>query len=414
MSALREAEQAVLAECRQWACRRLTERMQQESDAIAALCPKTGRALKDARWRDMQLHTVSGIIHLRVRHGYSQALRRWVCPARIAWGLQERQRVSPELQARVCYTSAETGSYERASAMAKCWGTEASDDLIHHHVQRCGALAAAIELPAPPVPLHEPEFSVVIMMDGWMARERGPDWGAGPRKKAPERIAWHEIKSAVIYRLDQRAEKESGRGLLAQKNIVACPPETPPVDFGVAVEAEARRRGIGRAKVVYLVMDGAVWLWDLAEDRFRDAVKTLDFHHASEHLWAVGRALYGEGTAETAIWVEKLLHSLRHGGQARVVCRLQELLDPVPRRSAETQDVLEREAHYFKSHENHLNYKAIHRAGAPIGSGAVESLGAQLQRRFRCSGQFWMRPGLSHLLKLAVIFRNKDDTHLWN
>jgi len=63
-------------------------------------------------------------------------------------------------------------------------------------------------------------------------------------------------------------------------------------------------------------MDGAVWLWDLAEDRFQDAVKTLDFHHASEHLWAVGRALYGEGTVETAIWVEKLLHSLRHGGQA--------------------------------------------------------------------------------------------------
>ena len=414
MNALREAEQAILAEGREWTRLRLERRMQQESEAIEALCPKTGRPLKDTRWRDMNLHTVSGIIHLRARHGYSEALQQWVCPARIAWGLEERQRVSPELQARVGYTSVETGSYERASAMAKCWGTVVSDDLIHHHVQRCGALAAQMSLPAPPIPAHEPEFSVVIMMDGWMARERGPHWGASPRKKAPERIAWHEIKSAVIYRLEQRAEKESGRGLLLEKNIVACPPATTPVDFGVAVEAEARRRGIGRAKLVYLVMDGAVWLWDLAEDRFRGAVKTLDFHHASEHLWAVGRALYGEGTAETALWVEKLLHRLRHGGQARVVRCLQELLDPASRRSAETQEVLEREAHYFKSHENHLNYKAIHRAGAPIGSGSVESLGAQLQRRFRCSGQFWMRPGITHLLKLAVLFRNHDDTHLWN
>ena len=414
MNALREAEQAILAESRQWACRRLTERMQQEADTIAALCPKTGQPLKDTRWREMSLHTVSGVIHVRVRHGYSEALREWVCPARIAWGLQERQRVSPELQARVCYTATETGSFERASAMAKCWGAEVSDDLVHHHVQRCGAAAAQMNLPAPALPAHEPAYSVVIMMDGWMARERGPDWGASPRRKAPERIAGHEIKSAVIYRLEQRAEKESGRGLLVEKNIVACPPETPPVDFGLAVEAEARRRGIGRAKVVYLVMDGAVWLWDLAEDRFREAVKTLDFHHASEHLWAVGRALYGEGTAETTIWVEKLLHSLRHGGQARVVRRLQELLDPVVGRSAETEEVLEREANYFKSHEEHMNYKAIHRAGAPIGSGAVESLGAQLQRRFRCSGQFWMRPGLSNLLKLAVTFRNKDDSYLWN
>ena len=414
MNALREAEQAILAEGREWTRLRLEQQMQQQSDAMEALCPKTGRGLKDTRWRDMLLHTVSGIIHLRVRHGYSEALREWVCPARIAWGLEERQRVSPELQARVGYTSVETGSYERASAMAKCWGTEVSDDLIHHHVQRCGATAAAIELPTPPIPDQEPEFSVVIMMDGWMARERGPDWGAGPRKKAPERIAWHEIKSAVIYRLEQRAQKESGRGLLLEKNIVACAPQTTPVDFGVAVEAEARRRGIGRAKLVYLVMDGAVWLWDLAEDRFREAVKTLDFHHASEHLWAVGRALYGEGTAETTLWVEKLLHSLRHGGQARVVRRLQELIEPVSGRSADTQEVVEREAHYFKSHKKHLNYKAIHRAGAPIGSGAVESLGAQLQRRFRCSGQFWLRPGITHLLKLAVLFRNHDDAYLWN
>lgn len=298
--------------------------------------------------------------------------------------------------------------------MAKCWGSEVSDDLVHHHVRQCGVVAAEMTLPAPAVPVSEPEFSVVIMMDGWMARERGPDWGAGPRRKAPERIAWHEIKSAVVYRLEQRAEKESGRGLLVEKNIVACPPETAPVDFGIAVEAEARRRGVGRAKVVYLVMDGAVWLWDLAADRFPDAVKTLDFHHASEHLWAVGRALHGEGTAETTAWVETLLHRLRHGGQARVVRRLQELIDPVSGRSAEAQEVLDREAHYFKAHENHLNYRAIHRAGAPIGSGAVESLGAQLQRRFRCSGQFWMRPGLTHLLKLAVLFRNHDEVHLWN
>jgi hypothetical protein len=396
MNALREAEQAVLAESRQWACRRLMERMQKQADEMEALCPKTGKPLKDTRWREMTLHTVSGLIDLRVRHGYSEALREWVCPARIAWGLQERQRVSPELQARVSYTATETGSYERASAMAKCWGTAVSDDLIHHHAQQCGAAAAQLDLPAPPVPAHEPQFSVVIMMDGWMARERGPDWGASLRKKAPERIAWHEIKSAVIYRLEQRAEKENGRGLLLEKNIVACPPETAPVDFGLAVEAEARRRGIGRAKAVYLVMDGAVWLWDLAEDRFRDAVKTLDFHHASEHLWAVGRALYGEGTAETTAWVEKLLHSLRHGKQARVVRCLQLLIAPTAQLPEDAQDVVEREANYFKTHEKHMDYKAIHRAGAPIGSGAVESLGAQLQRRFRCSGQFWMRPGLSH------------------
>jgi len=414
MNALREIEQAVLAEGREWTRRRLEEKLQQAARALESVCPRSGRPLRDTRWRDLQLHTVAGVIELRVRHGYSATLDQWICPARTAWGLAAYQRVSPELEARVCYTATAVGSYEGAAALAQRWGSPVSDDLIHHHVQSRGALAQATRRPSPMVPVREPAFSLVIMMDGWMARERGPDWGASPRKKAPERIAWHEIKSAVIYRLEQRAEKASGRGLLLEKFIVACPPGTSPVDFGAAVQAEARRRGLGRAKVVYLVMDGAVWLWDLAEDRFRDAVKTLDFHHASEHLWTVGRALYGDQTPQTTAWVETLLHRLRHGGQTRVVRCLQELITPADPRTPETQQLIEREAHYFKTHERHMNYNAIHRAGAPIGSGAVESLGAQLQRRFRCSGQFWKRPGLSNLLALAVLFRNNDDCYLWN
>jgi len=414
MNALREIEQAVLAEGREWTRRRLEEKLQQAANALEPVCPSSGRRLRDTRWRDLQLHTVAGIVALRVRHGYSEALGKHLCPARTAWGLAAYQRVSPELEARLCYTATTVGSYEGAAAMARRWGSPVSDDLIHQHVQSRGALAQVTSLPSPAVPAREPEFSLVLMMDGWMARERGPDWGASPRKKAPERIAWHEIKSAVIYRLEQRAEKDSGRGLLLEKFIVACPPGTSPVDFGTAVHAEAGRRGLGRAKVVYLVMDGAVWLWDLAEDRFRDAVKTLDFHHASEHLWAVARALHGEHSAETTQWVETLLHRLRHGGQARVVRCLQDLIAPTAPRSAETQHLIEREANYFKTHQTHMNYKDIHRAGAPIGSGAVESLGAQLQRRFRCSGQFWMRPGLSNLLRLAVLFRNNDERHLWN
>jgi hypothetical protein len=36
---------------------------------------------------------------------------------------------------------------------------------------------------------------------------------------------------------------------------------------------------------------------------------------------------------------------------------------------------------------DHLHYQAMERAGAPRGSGVVESLGKQLQRRLRGCGQ---------------------------
>lgn len=231
-----------------------------------------------------------GVVKLRGRHGYSVGLRQWVCRARAAWGLETYPRVSPELEARRCYPATEVDSYERAAQRATCWGSPVSDDLIHHPVPQRGPAAREWELPPPRLADGEPEFSLVLMMDGWMARERGPAWGASSRRNKAERGQWHEVKSAVIYRLEPQVKKQSGRGLWLEKHIVACPPETTPVDLGAAGQAEARRRGLGRARQVYWVMDGAVWLWELAEDRFANAIKTWDFHQASQPLWAVGPA----------------------------------------------------------------------------------------------------------------------------
>ena len=153
MNALREIEQAVLAEGQEWTRRRLEEKLQQAANALAAVCPSSGRPLRDTRWRDLQLHTVAGVIELRVRHGYSETLDACICPARTAWGLAAYQRVSPELEARVCYTATAVGSYEGAAAMAERWGSPVSDDLIHQHVQSRGTLApATTSLPSAAVP----------------------------------------------------------------------------------------------------------------------------------------------------------------------------------------------------------------------------------------------------------------------
>jgi hypothetical protein len=414
MNQLRQLEQEVLAEGREWMRQQMEKRLQARSNELPAVCPDTGQGLKDVRWRDLQLTTVSGLVKVRVRHGYSPALGGWVCPARAAWGLKAYQRLSPELESRLAYTASETTSYEAAAKMAARWGSAVSDGCIHQHVQSLGDAAAQLELPHPVKPLGEPELSLVIMLDGWMARERGPDWGVGPRKKDPQRILWHEIKSAVIYRLEQRGTTESGRGMLIEKFVVATPPETSPVDFGAAVHAEARRRGLGRAKHVYLVMDGAVWLWELAEDRFAQAIKTLDFHHARDHLWALAHTLHGEDTPQAKAWVQPLLRSLRKGREARVVRTLQDLLESQPARTAENQEAVEREVKFFVKHSDHLHYHAMEKAGAPRGSGAAESLGKQLQHRLRGCGQIWGRPGFTRLLRLVVLVKNQDEALLWN
>jgi hypothetical protein len=414
MNPLKQIERDVLRRSREWARAELERQLQKQADEMEMICLQTGERLSNTRYRKMKLRTVSGLVRLRVRVGYSQKKRRWINPARQRWGLAPYQQVSPELQARVCQTATLATSYQSAVEIAACWDCDLSDDLIHHHVQQTGARASQLgPLPTPPVPVRE--FSLVIMMDGWMARERGMDWGVSRRKKTEDRIAWHEVKSAVIYRLEQAVTTgQSPRGLLLEKYIVATAPETDPVDFGQAVQTEALRRGLGKAKRVYVVMDGALWLWCLAKERFREATLILDFHHAREHLMAVGQALYGEDGTAVRQWVDPLIDQLQKGKEHRVVSTLEELLAKLPELSSSQQEVVEREVSYFQDHRDHLHYRRWKRSGAPCGSGAVESLARQLERRFRTCGQFWERPGLTNLLALTVLFRNQDHSPLWN
>ncbi|MEI6218012.1 MAG: hypothetical protein WCP86_03870 [bacterium] len=47
------------------------------------------------------------------------------------------------------------------------------------------------------------------------------------------------------------------------------------------VQDEALRMGLVEARVVYVVMDGGIWLWNIFDDRFKQwAIGTLDFYHA--------------------------------------------------------------------------------------------------------------------------------------
>jgi hypothetical protein len=73
-----------------------------------------------------------------------------------------------------------------------------------------------------------------------------------------ERVAWREIKGAVIYRLEQAGQTAGGRGVIAQKHVVAWQGE--PQEFGRRVQTEAPRRGLASAREVFVVADGGVWI----------------------------------------------------------------------------------------------------------------------------------------------------------
>src|SRR5208337_1222389 len=169
-----------------------------------------------------------------------------------------------------------------------------------------------------PLPNGLELFCLVVMMDGFMARERAVDWALKPPEAKGSRGEWHEVKAATVYRGDQVAQKESGRRQLLQKFWVLAPTQTPPEEFGRAVHAEASRRSMGKAKYVFVLADGAVWIGNIIQDRFVSCLKGLDFYPASTHLWASAHELFPE-QAKANAWVQPLLHQLKHGQEADVL-----------------------------------------------------------------------------------------------
>lgn len=304
-----------------------------------------------------------------------------------------------------------TGCYEDAAQVASKWGGQIDDSTLHALVQRMGGKAEEqtqkrLEtLPQQRQPQRQPSSLAVLMLDGWLNRQRGPGWGKKRTKKA--RVEWHEIKTGVFYLQEQSAQTQSGRGLLEDKVVVSW--QGRPDELGRRLNWEALRGGLGRAQNILCEGDGAPWIWKLKQDRWAQAFEMLDFYHASQHLWEIGRCLKGEQEPRLTQWIEPRLHQLRHGRQSQVLAQIA----AIKKTRGTAGRIIAREKNYFAINAHRMNYKAIAKRGWPIGSGAVESACRQKQCRFKRAGQFWTPDGMRRLLSLDEARRNGHWDELW-
>jgi Uncharacterised protein family (UPF0236) len=373
--------------------------------------------------RRLRLLTSAGKVETEIPYCQSMEDGTWCSPLHEAFAIAPGEVLSPELLSRLALTAAHTFSYASAAKVCAVWGSPVADDsTIHRHVQRAGGRAEqhanerARQAPLPAVrdaltrdartAAPQRGFSLFIMMDGFMTRNRAPDWGKKPAEETALRVEWREMKTAIVVRCHDRAETAGGRRVLVEKRIVAL--EDTYEKLWPQLYAEAAAMGLHAAREVFVVADGGLWIWTLAGERLPAATGVLDFYHASQHLWAVAQALHGEGTEEAKNFAIPLLHQLRHGGEAGVLRSLEDLaaLAKETMQDGTARETILREQRYFETHKQHIHYKAISDRGCPVGSGAMESTCAQLQGRLKRTGQFWTKPGKSKLLALILADHN--------
>lgn len=361
--------------------------------------------------RKLTLRSELGKISLRVDYGLDRQTGQWLSPAQRAWGLGPHQKLTPGFAEKLCFTVTATGCYEEAAQVAGKWSGSMDDSTLHSLVRRLGERAQKqrqerlAHPPAERQPQRPASPLAVLMVDGWQVRHRGEGWGR--RRTAKARVEWHEMKTGVFYVQEQAAQTEGGRGLIEDKAVVSVVGE--PLELGRRLHWEALRGGLGRAHQQLFLGDGAGWIWNLQQDRWAKAVGVLDFFHASQHLWEVGRAVVGEEASRLTPWVEERLHQLRHGQEKKVLRGVAGL----KKKRGAAGEALAKEQNYFARHASRMNYQAIAHRGWPIGSGAVESACRQKQCRFKRPGQFWTSKGLRDLVALDEARRNCHWDQLW-
>jgi hypothetical protein len=396
--------------------------------ALAALhsmhCPVCQGPLQiESKERVRSLRSVFGLFGFKRGYGWCPKCLTYSHPADTALGLQPQAIASPRVQEIAALMSLRSPYAQAAQDTQRLNGLSLSPSFLHRETQRQGE--QALEIRGREVELsHDPQgvvqlsarsgtaglgpFTLILQIDAWNIRERD-DWGKTRRVRSqgqePER--WHWVYTATIFRLDQRGQTQGGRRIISQRGYVATREGLE--SFTQQLYAEALLRGLLHAQEVLIVADGAIWIWNLAQDRFKDAKQRVDLFHVKEHLYELAHALHGQGTPEARQWLQPLLHFLdrRKEGALDVLHHLEELRLHSEPLSAAQQKALDKEIGYFTTHHQRMDYKEGKARGEPVGSGVVESTARQYQTRFKCTGQFWTLEGDEALLALATLKRNE-------
>jgi len=238
------------------------------------------------------------------------------------------------------------------------------------------------------------------MMDCWNIRERD-DWGQTERirQKGEEPKRWHWVWTGTVFGLKERVQK-SDRAMILQRGYVAT--RQGMEEFTEQLHAQALRQGLGKAKRVIVMADGAVWIWKLAGERFKEAVQRVDIYHVKQHLWVVAKALYPD-PEEAKLWVRKMKNLLRRSQAAKVITSVEQAVKEL----GKGDQALEREIKYLKDNQPRMDYASGIRRGEPIGSGAIESTCRQYQCRLKRTGQFWTPAGDESVMCLETFWRNQ-------
>lgn len=216
---------------------------------------------------------------------------------------------------------------------------------------------------------------------------------------------WKEMKLGAFYTTTTRVPPKRPEQLEIRATDISFYADfAEPQLFGRALYLEGYRRGAAHAQEVVAIGDGAHWIWKLVGEHFPNAIQIVDWYHASQYVWNVAKAVYGDGTPLARRWAHKRLDELWEG-------RVDQVLKAIEKQRPRAGEAVEQAVSYYTNNQQRMHYPEYRARGIQIGSGSIESGCKHLiGQRLKQAGMIWNVAGARTVAKVRA--RLKSDR--WN
>ena len=389
--------------------------MNQSGDhAARTTCSCGGQARYHDR-RPKRLLTALGPVRFERAYYVCPACRRGQSPRDRELDV-EGTEFSPGVRRMMALVGAESSFDKGREQLALLAGIEVTAKAVERHAENIGAAVAdceqqeirrakQLELPEVCAP---PAAILYIEMDGTGVPVVKAETEGRAGKIEGQPAHTREVKLGCVF--TQTTTGKEGRPLRDEGSTSYTAAIETAEEFGLRLYTEAWRRGWSRARKKVVLGDGAVWIWNLADQHFSGAIQIVDLFHARQHLWELSAKLFPNDERGRKRWMACVLDRLDRGKIENLVKILRQL-HPA---NADVLKIVTNEAEYFERNRERMRYPSFRAQGLFVGSGVVEA-GCKIviASRLKRSGMFWTVRGANAIIALRCCYLNNRFEDYW-
>ena len=234
-----------------------------------------------------------------------------------------------------------------------------------------------------------------VEMDGTGIPVVAAETEGRPGKTQGQPAHTREVKLGCVF--TQTETDEEGRPVRDDASTTYTGAIETANSFGRRIYREAWDRGWDRSKTKVVLGDGALWIWNIADEHFPGAIQIVDLYHARQHLWELAAKVHPADEKQRKIWASRLEKKLDAGKVETVVKNLRALSVP----STALAELIENEAAFFERNAERMRYARFRTQKLFVGSGVVEAgCKTVIGRRLKMSGMFWSVRGANSIIAL--------------